>query len=361
MARFPRNQHVENNQLQIQELVVRYSDTQLMASSVTSATVVLIGEVLNSITSVLVMDDDGDLETIPAASCSIVNSKDFGVAFGSPPGADGRGDGVKDSIKVISGTIGGGVAPILGDLALASASTFAILAGAAITDSVPSSNITGDLGESPGSTITPVIGSWIVSGSSHLGDGASLQAVTDATAAFNAGQTRGLAGTTLPSELGGTTVVPGDYQFIGGFAGLSLTSGNSTLTFNGPGTYLFYTASTLTTGASGSTDLPTFAFTGGATSDNTSILWIVGSSATINQAVASAGARFYGTVIAYTSITVTQQSVIVGHLFAGSGDSSGALTLSDTSTVGIPTSTNIPLTPLFDVGDALIVRYVVQN
>jgi type VI secretion system secreted protein VgrG len=224
--------------------------------------------------------------------------------------------------------------PPTGSLNLRTAANYAIGAYAAITGSTGGGSIvngnmfitpdnTSSVTNFPPSTYTGIL---------QAANPAAVQAQIDATAAFTAGQTLGLAGTTLAAELGGTTVTPGAYQFTGGAAGISLTTGHSTLTFNGAGTYIFYTATTLTTGASGSTDLPTFAFTGGASATNTFIYWIVGSSATINQSVASSGATFYGTVIAQASVTATQAGTINGRLIA----LTGAVTLSNTNTINNP-------------------------
>jgi hypothetical protein len=251
---------------------------------------------------------------------------------------NGNGLGIRslkssNLIKSVTMQATTGASPPAGNLSLASSTGFAVLGSTAVTGSTGAGSVvTGDLGIYPNnsSSITNFPPSTVV-GVTHAADGIANQARIDATAAFTAGQTRGLAGTTLAAELGGQTVTPGDYQFTGGAAGISLTSGHSTLTLNGAGTYLFYTASTLTTGASGSTDVPAFAFTGGATANNTAIYWIIGSSATINQSVASAGATFYGTVIANVSITATQAGTIDGRLFA----LTGAVTLSDTNAVNL--------------------------
>jgi hypothetical protein len=229
------------------------------------------------------------------------------------------------------GSTGGGTPA--GGLNLASASNFAIGAYSAITGSTGAGSVvTGDMFITPNnmSSITNFPPSVDI-GTIHAADSIAVQARIDGNNAFLAGQVRGLAGTVIPAELGGTTLTPGDYQSLTSL-GLSLTSGHSTLTLNGAGVYLLYSPSTLTTGASGSTDTPTIAFTGGATAQNTYIYWIVGSSATINQSVTSAGATFYGTVLAYASITATQAGTINGRLLAVGGGN-GAVTLSDTNAV----------------------------
>jgi len=236
-------------------------------------------------------------------------------------------------------------APIItSDPYMGVAGGYGILAAVAITNSVGTSVVTGNLGESPGSTVT---GSFTVSGSTDLGNAAALAAQNAASSAFTALQTLGLAGTTIPSELGGQTLnspVAGAtvaFQFASGSAGISLTSGHSTLTLNGPGRFVIYTASTLLTGASGSTDLPVIDLTGGALAKN--VYFVVGSSATINQSVASTGAVFNGNIIANTSITVTQSATINGSLIA----LNAAITVSNISTIiAISGSTSSPSTDL---------------
>jgi hypothetical protein len=229
------------------------------------------------------------------------------------------------------GSTGGGA--IAGSLNLASSAGFAILAYAAITGSTGAGSIvTGDMGIYPNNltSITNFPPSTDI-GTTHAADGIANQAMIDATAAFTAGQIRGLAGTTIAAELGGVTLTPGDYQSATSF-GLSVTTGHSTLTLNGAGTYLLYSPSTIITGTSGSTDIPTIAFAGTATASNTIIEWIAGSSATINQSVSSAGATFYGNVIAQASVTATQSGTINGRLFA----LTGAVTLSNTNALSLP-------------------------
>src|ERR1019366_5644457 len=125
---------------------------------------------------------------------------------------------------------------------LATAATYGILANSAITNT-GSSIITGNVGVSPSGTITP--GAWTVSGTTDLNDTASATALASASSAFSSMQTLGLAGSTIPSELGGQTLTPGAYKFASGSAGIGLTgTGVQTLTFNGAGTYNIYTAST---------------------------------------------------------------------------------------------------------------------
>lgn len=220
-----------------------------------------------------------------------------------------------------------------GTVALASAANYGILAATAITTVNPST-ITGSLAESPGSTVT---GTFTVSGTTDLANSNALQAKNDAQAAYNT--YAAMSTTVIPSALDGQTLTAGAYSFSSGAATLA-ASGNGTLTLSGSATDVFVikTASTLGTGAGG---IPTITLTGGALAAN--VFWIVGSSATINIGVTSAGAVFHGTIIAVTSITATQTSPIDGRLLA----LGGAVTLSDHAVITVPSGGAVP--SLFDL------------
>ena len=66
-------------------------------------------------------------------------------------------------------------------VALGSAATFGVLAATAVT-TIPTTTVNGDLGVSPGNTVT---GSPIVNGTMHLGDPIAAQAQLDLTTAYN--------------------------------------------------------------------------------------------------------------------------------------------------------------------------------
>jgi hypothetical protein len=221
-----------------------------------------------------------------------------------------------------------------GTLALATAAGYGVLAASAITTS-SASVVNGNLGEYPGSTVT---GAFTVTGSTNLGNADALQAKNDAQAAYTS-----LAGhsgySTIPNALDGQSLTAGYYTFAAGDVNLA-QSGNGTLTLTGSSTdiFVFKTPSTLTTGAGG---IPTITLAGGALSSN--VFWLIGSSATINVGVTSANATFRGTIIATTSITATQISVIDGRVLA----LGGAVTFSASAGTTAPTtgSTFFDLSP----------------
>jgi hypothetical protein len=211
---------------------------------------------------------------------------------------------------------------------LASASTFAILASSTVTNT-GFTVVNGNLGLYPGTSVTGfppgVVSPPYVQ---HITDAAANQARIDATAAYTDISTR--SATPISSTLDGQTLGAGVYSESSGTFNLA-QSGDGTLTLNGSSTdiFIFQCSSTLTTGAGG---IPTITLTGGALASN--VYWAVGSSATINVGVTSAGAEFKGTIIAQASITDTQGGIVTGRLLAGI--SAGAVTLSAATTINLP-------------------------
>jgi hypothetical protein len=192
---------------------------------------------------------------------------------------------------------------------LGTAGSFAVLAGAGITNTGPTT-IKGDVGTFPTTTETG-FGSVTLNGTNHHGDAVTQGAKTDLTTAYN---TAAGSGPTIPvvANLGGQTLPPGVYNSA---SSLALT-GTLTLSGTSSDVWIFQAGSTLTT-ASGSSVV----FTGGATACN--VFWQIGSSATIGT-----GSAFKGTIMALTSITVTTGATIDGRALARNG----AVTL-DTDTI----------------------------
>src|ERR1039458_7359183 len=97
---------------------------------------------------------------------------------------------------------------------LLTASPFGILAGSGITvaGAVNTTTINGDIGTFPTTTITG-LGSVVLNGVNHAGDGVTQGAQNDLTTAYN--QAAGLAPTaTLTGiDLGGLRLTPGVYFF----------------------------------------------------------------------------------------------------------------------------------------------------
>jgi len=194
---------------------------------------------------------------------------------------------------------------------LGTAATFAVL-GVESVSNATTSVITGDLGVSPGTSITgfdltenTIVGSGvtdglgIVNGTIYSDGPVAAQAHMDAIVAYN--YLMAQTPDTLPYgdvyQLAGRTFKPGVYNFPSS-ANLQV-GGTLKLDFGGDPNALFIfqmSTETLVTMA----DSKVMAInTGNSDCLSSNVFWAVGSSATID------GAEFIGTVIAYTTITMT--------------------------------------------------------
>ncbi|MEX8493348.1 ice-binding family protein [Sphaerotilus sp.] len=204
--------------------------------------------------------------------------------------------------------------------ALGSAQTFAVLAGTTVTDAHSAPNlptqIFGDLGTSPGASITGLTSGVNVNGGTvHANDPVAQTALTDATTAYNA--LSGLAfDTNLTGQVLGSpglaTLTPGVYRFD---TSAQLT-GTLVLDFlsNPGGNFVFQIGSTLTTASDSFISVLN-------ASAGSGIYWQIGSSATLGT-----GTDFAGNLLALTSVTLDGGAQIVCGRAIGL---SGAVTLAD--------------------------------
>ena len=190
-------------------------------------------------------------------------------------------------------------------VSLAGTSGLAILAGSSIT-STGATNITGDVGLSPGSSIGG-FPPGILNGTQHINDDISNQAKLDLTAAYNdaAGRTSTDI-VTLSGNIGGLTLTPGLYKST---SSLAISSGD--LTFDAKGNadavFIIQIATTLTTTSGRKVILA-----GSAKASN--IFWQVGSSATFGTT-----SVFKGTILAMQSITFNTGATLEGRGLARTG------------------------------------------
>jgi cytoskeletal protein CcmA (bactofilin family) len=177
-----------------------------------------------------------------------------------------------------------------------------VVLGASTVTSAGASVITGNLGLSPGISVTGFPPGKLV-GTLHIADPAAAQAQLDLTAAYNdaAGRTLGAIG--LAGNLGGMTLAPGLYKST---SSLEISSGDLTLDAQGDANavYIFEMGSTLVTTVGRKVILA-----GGAQAAN--IYWQVGSSATLGVS-----SVFKGNILALASITVATGASVEGRLLA---------------------------------------------
>jgi hypothetical protein len=203
---------------------------------------------------------------------------------------------------------------------LNSVSGFLVLAGSTVTNTGPTVLTGGDLGLSPGSSVTgfgPGMGTLTPPAVMHVMDPAAAQAQLDLTTAYN--NTAGLpGGASLPGDLSGLTFTPGLYTNA---SSVLLSAGNVTLDAKGNANavFIFQIGSTLTT--LGSTQV---VLAGGAQAKN--VFWQVGSSATLGTS-----SIFMGTIMALQSITLDTGATLTGRALARNG----AVTLAS-NTITVP-------------------------
>jgi hypothetical protein len=188
-----------------------------------------------------------------------------------------------------------------GQVGLGTATGFAVLAGAGITNT-GATTVTGDVGTYPTTTRTG-FGSVTLTGTDHGGDAVTQGAKTALVTAYDDAFGRTPA-TPIAVELGGSVLPAGVYT--------SPTFGlTGTLTLDAAGDadaqFVFQTGSTLIAEAGSRVVLRNGA-------DPCRIVWQVGSSATFKT-----GARFVGDVLALTSITAQTTATFRGRLLARNG------------------------------------------
>jgi ice-binding like protein/Big-like domain-containing protein len=201
---------------------------------------------------------------------------------------------------------------------LGSAANFEILASSTVTNTGLTIIAGGDLGLSPGTSVTGFPpGTITLPAVVHAADAIAAQGKFDLAIAHDYAE--GLPGAAfLPLEISGLTFTPGLYKSA---TSVSLSLGNVTLDAQGNANavFIFQVGSTLTT--IGSTQV---VLAGGAQAKN--IFWQIGSSATLGTY-----SVFKGTIMALASITVNTGANLEGRALARTA----AVTL-DTNAITAP-------------------------
>jgi uncharacterized protein (TIGR03437 family) len=195
--------------------------------------------------------------------------------------------------------------------------SFAVLSGVAVISS-GQSLVTGDLGVSPGTSVTG-FPPGTVSGTVHAGDATAAQAITDLTAAYADAVSRSVGPVPVSGDIGGQTFTAGLYNAA---SALSISSGNVILDAKGNpnAVFIFQIATTFTTLASRQVTL-----VNGATASN--VFWQVGGTATLG-----ANTLFAGSILANQSIVLSPGASVTGRLLA----LTGPVTLQSSAVVSPP-------------------------
>jgi hypothetical protein len=219
---------------------------------------------------------------------------------------------------------------------LATAQPFVVLGGAGVTNS-GASVLNGDLGVTPGTSLSGFGAPAVVNGATHANDAVAAQAQADLTTAYNvaAGQPIAPGNDLTGVDLGGLTLSPGAY----GYSTSAQLTGQLTLDAHGDPSaqFVFVIGSTLTTASASSVIL-----TNGASPCN--VFWKIGSSATFGS-----GTAFEGNVMALTSISLNSGVTVLGRALARNGEVTlindvltlpGCATETSTTPTGSGTSTS---------------------
>jgi len=205
--------------------------------------------------------------------------------------------------------------PLAAQISLGTAQNFGVLGGSAVTNTGATS-VNGNVGVSPGSSVTGFPPGVVVGGAIHSNDAVAMQAQNDLTTAYNNIASTPCTVDLTGQNLGGLTLTPGVYCFS---TSAQLTGA---LTLNALGNanalFLFKIGSTLTTASGSSVSI----INNGGNSCNKAY-WQVGSSATLGT-----GTSFVGDILALSSITLTTGAGSNGRTLARNG----AVTL-DTNSV----------------------------
>jgi hypothetical protein len=199
---------------------------------------------------------------------------------------------------------------------LGTAATYGILAGSTVT-CVTGGTIDADVGVSPGSALTG-FPPCTITGATHLADAVAATAQGDLTTAYDALVALPCGTVVTPADLGGRTLPPGVYCAA---SSLAVTG---TVTLDGQGDadarFVFQMGSTLTTGT-----IANIALINGAQAQN--VWWQVGSSATLGT-----GTTFRGNILALQTITLNDNTTMLGRALARNG----AVSLGTNNTITLP-------------------------
>jgi hypothetical protein len=195
--------------------------------------------------------------------------------------------------------------PAAAQIALGTAQNFGVLGGSAVTNT-GATTVNGNVGVSPGTSVTGFPPGVVVGGAIHSNDAVAVQAQNDLTTAYNNIASTPCTVDLTGQNLGGLTLTPGVYCFS---SSAQLTGALTLDALGNPNAlFLFKIGSSLTTASGSSVSV----INGGSSCNH--VFWQVGSSATIGT-----GTSFAGDILALTSITLTTGANTTGRALARNG------------------------------------------
>ncbi|WP_210821218.1 ice-binding family protein [Micromonospora sp. D93] len=228
---------------------------------------------------------------------------------------------------------------------LGTAADFAVLGGMSVTNT-GLSVINGDIGVSPGTTVTGFPPGQL-NGVVHANDALAIQGMSDLTTAYNDAASRTTTAV-VSDQLGGTTKTTGVYESA---EGTFTITGDLTLDAEGDpnAVFIFKTDSTVITGMSSMVNL-----INGAQSCN--VFWQVGSSATLG-----ANSTLRGNLLALTSVTVGAALEVDGRAMVINDTVSIDTSTITRSTCAVPGELSISAPEMADLGSASLGGVVSGN
>ena len=227
---------------------------------------------------------------------------------GDPSSEGSAGDASGDASDADAAIIDGGSDALTGNVPnLRGAKRFAVLGGQTVTNSGNGTIIGGDLGVSPGSTVTGLPAGQPI-GAIFLGaDAVVVQAQNDLTTLYDdlKGRPCPAANVLTGQDLAGKTLLPGVYCFSSS-AALGVGTLFLDANFDPNAFWVFQIGSTLDVAASTVTVIK------GGTPCN--VFWQVGSSATVLD-----NALLAGNVVAFSDITLNTGAKVTGRALARNG------------------------------------------
>ena len=183
------------------------------------------------------------------------------------------------------------VPTLLGD-----AESYSVLAGPSVVNTGTTTTVSGDLGVSPGTSITG-FPPGIVGGEIHAGDADAAAAAADLATAYNDLSTRP-SDSELAGQIGGLTFTPGVYHAV---AAMAIT-GTVTLDAQGnsDAVFVFQTDAAFNTAAASHVNL-----INGAQAAN--VFWVADDAANTG-----ANSFLYGTIVAHGAITIGADTLVIG-------------------------------------------------